>query len=214
MTCEGTKVLIDGKEVECLGGGFAPGRFDDDGRPVSVVACPCRIKKIAEDYIKERSQIFGVIPVVEETRLKVTLRDSQKECVRLWNLKNSLYLWGPTSGGKTYVAWYISAHIKDPVDIFIGKSWADKLRHALIECGSQWPYKEVVIIDDIDKNKVSDYTQEELWFLIDAADKKKLRLLFTSNLSPEDFVSRYCKSEAHAATMLRRLTNIMQVVKI
>jgi len=118
MTCEGTKVIIDGKEVECLGMGFAPGKWED-GRPVSVVPCPCRVKKIAADYIKERSRIFGVIPEIEETRVKVNLRESQKECVRLWNLNHSLYLWGPTSGGKTYAAWYISAHIKHPVDIFM-----------------------------------------------------------------------------------------------
>lgn len=103
-----------------------------------------------------------------------------------------LYLWGPPGTGKTHLALRLAGKIASEGRFVRFHSELDFLaeeRLAAVGEGTL-PLYERLVLDDGGKARISPFSAERLYALVEGASAGGCDLILTSNLSPEGFAAR------------------------
>lgn len=107
---------------------------------------------------------------------------------------DSLMLWGNVGNGKSHIASAIANHLNDQGYIVIFQSVPDLLARIKSTFGKSQETEsdilralqqcDLLILDDIGAEKVTDWVQEVMFRIIDKRYRKQRPILYTSNLKP------------------------------
>lgn len=103
-----------------------------------------------------------------------------------------LYLWGPPGVGKTHLALRLAGRLVGEGRFVRFHSELDFLAEERLAAAGEGalPQYERLILDDGGKARISPFSAERLYALVERASAGGCDLILTSNLSPEAFAAR------------------------
>lgn len=159
---------------------------------------------IAQDK-RAAAWIRGVPRKYRDARLDTLADDQHPARLRAWLASDSevLVLASPTVGnGKTYAAYAVGWAALEAGQWVCARTSAD-LMAALRPSGEQEPEIwhtvttcDLLLIDDLGKDRITDWTAEQLHRLINARNADGLRTMVTTNKSPREIEEIYGASIA------------------
>ncbi len=201
---------------------------DDKKRKENLIA---RIRKRFEE---KTNIVLGVLPD------KIDTVEAQEKII---SMNPSIWIYGKSGFGKTLtaarLAWrlYSSGHATE----FISNEITDFLKLGRVEIAKNRfrdiislmsydlcrlfqdatlkqdeynPKKDCLyVIDDIDKIKMTDFREEQLFRFFDICVKQETKLIVTSQLSIKDFASKFMGAN-YVIAIERRLSHIFTEVKL
>lgn len=198
--------------------------------PVRSVArrCKCAEERIARykiEQLPERFRDCCIAPhdlAVPPGRRYEFKNQDQRETLDalLDNPTGSYYIWGPYGAGKTHLAaalykiWLdngIRCEFRTIHDLLA--ELTDRVIHgkpSMVEDGVEHVKGFGLVLDDLDKYKVTDYRQELLFWLFDTIYGKQLPLVVTSNFSLRDLVEQ----EIVTPAIVRRIDDHCRVLRV
>lgn len=173
-------------------------------RPTSTMTCPCSMSAKHTEYDLEIQEALGVEKMPK-------LYENQVAAVKKFRSKPiSLFIHGESGGGKTVLAAACAIGFHRRVKVLVGDEISAEWRRYAFD-NKALDYTGVLILDDLDKTLPSDSFKEKLWYIFDRVAKHKLRLIITTNLSPEAFAEKYTAGKDEAQSMVARLTKFEHV---
>ncbi len=173
-------------------------------QPKAVATCPCASAAKINEYDKTLLIDLGVETIP-------TLRPDQKRGFESFrDRKANLFIYGDSGGGKTILAAACAVGFHRKVKVLIGDEISAEWRKKAFE-NQALDYSGLLILDDIDKTMPTDSFKEKLWYIFDRVTKKKLRMIITTNLSPQSFAEKYTTGKDEAQSMVTRLTKFEAV---
>ena len=139
---------------------------------------------------------------ISKNNLKVSLQKKEYPNIKF---ETSLFLHGKTGNGKTYLARQLALEFFNKYDLtgeFITvvdliqeyqnlynekEDLKEKAKQTVSRCKNEM----VLILDDIGTEKVSEYSQSQLFDLINYRVENALPIIYTSNLSLEELKLKY-----------------------
>ena len=103
-----------------------------------------------------------------------------------------LYLWGPPGVGKTHLALRIAARLVQEGRFVRFRSELDFLAEERLAAAGEGilPQYERLVLDDGGKTRLTPFTLERLYALVERSSAGGRDLILTSNLSPEAYAAR------------------------
>ena len=147
-----------------------------------------RIEALRSDGIRDRGLSACRFDLAEMTAELTKCRRYAEHWKETQEQNSGLLLWGNTGNGKTYAAACIANYLIDrgtPAMVtsfprILNAGW-DK--QEIIE---QMHYYPLVVIDDLDVERSSEYAMETVYMVIDERYKAKKPLIVTTNLTLEE----------------------------
>lgn len=147
-----------------------------------------RIEALRADGIRDRGLSACRFDLAEMTAELIKCRRYAEHWKEMQEQNSGLLLWGNTGNGKTYAAACIANYLIDrgtPAMVtsfprILNAGW-DK--QEIIE---QMHYYPLVVIDDLDVERSSEYAMETVYMVIDERYKAKKPLIVTTNLTLEE----------------------------
>ena len=147
-----------------------------------------RIEALRADGIRDRGLSACRFDLAEMTAELTKCRRYAEHWKEMQEQNSGLLLWGNTGNGKTYAAACIANYLIDrgtPAMVtsfprILNAGW-DK--QEIIE---QMHYYPLVVIDDLDVERSSEYAMETVYMVIDERCKAKKPLIVTTNLTLEE----------------------------
>lgn len=113
--------------------------------------------------------------------------------------KKGVFLFGNTGTGKTYILHAIKNRVKEisPRTSVVFENWVDllidlrddfnKLRSTIDNISEN----EMIMIDDLGSEKMTEWSQEILYSIVNKAYEREKKIFIATNLSLEQFTERY-----------------------
>lgn len=147
-----------------------------------------RIEALRADGIRDKSLTACRFDASEMTDGLLKCKRYAEHWKEMQEQNSGLLLWGNTGTGKTYAAACIANYLIDcgtPAMVtsfprILNAGW-DKQ-----EIIDQMHYYPLVVIDDLDAERSSEYAMETVYMVIDERYKAKKPLIVTTNLTLED----------------------------
>lgn len=147
-----------------------------------------RIEALRSDGIRDRGLSNCRFDTAEMTAELIKCRRYAEHWKEMQEQNSGLLLWGNTGNGKTYAAACIANYLIDrgtPAMVtsfprILNAGW-DK--QEIIE---QMHYYPMVVIDDLDVERSTEYAMETVYMVIDERYKAKKPLIVTTNLTLEE----------------------------
>lgn len=140
--------------------------------------------------------------------------------------KNGLYIYGSNGTGKTYLTYAIANSLMKRFDLIMATTVEinDKIRRAEFETGAtsnrakdKYKYFDILIIDDIGKQKLNEFQVNNLFDIIDYRSSNLLPTIFTSNYGSQGLIERLTpdgSDESTASSIIDRLNGMCKVIKM
>lgn len=173
-------------------------------RPILTSICPCRLTAKVSEYDKALLADLGIEKLPK-------LYDAQKVGLEAFTKKRaSLFIYGESGGGKTVLAAACAIGYHRKVHVLVGDEISAEWRRKTFD-NQSLDYSGLLILDDLDKTMPTDSFKEKLWYIFDRVAKNKVRLIITTNLSPEAFAEKYTNGKDEAQSMVNRITKFTAV---
>lgn len=103
-----------------------------------------------------------------------------------------LYLHGPSGTGKTHLALRLAWRLAQEGRFIRFRTELDLLKEEreAAASGEDPPFYERLVLDDLGKGRITPFTAERLYALVEGASVGRFDLIATSNFSPEELASR------------------------
>lgn len=140
--------------------------------------------------------------------------------------KNGLYIYGSNGTGKTYLTYAIANSLMKRFDLIMATTVEinDKIRRAEFETGAtsnrakdKYKFYDVLIIDDIGKQKLNEFQVNNLFEIIDYRSSNLLPTIFTSNYGSQGLIERLTpdgSDESTASSIIDRINGMCKVIKM
>jgi DNA replication protein DnaC len=190
-----------------------------DRRPKTVAICPCR-------YLAKKANLKKYIQKKLGNTDSINLRQNQAIAFDkiISSKKNNIWIYGEPRAGKTTLLIYYLLKLIDTIDVnnipsfrvFIGQELTRTINEIVLNKSGKFPrWAGFVIIDDVDKISQSNFNQGAIWDLFDRVDKKKLKIICTSNKSPKDYMSKlYFEDLGKFNTVMLRIKEKFSILRL
>ena len=173
--------------------------------PKVVASCPCVMSARLNDYDKSLLGALGLESLPKLYENQQTVADAFKR-----SRSQSLFIYGDSGGGKTVLAAACAVGFHRKVRCLVGNEIAEEWRNRAMN-GLPLDYDGLLVLDDLDKTQPTDAFKEKLWYVFDRVAKKKLRLVITTNLSPQAFAEKYTAGRDEVQSMVSRISKFEAV---
>lgn len=173
-------------------------------QPKSVGSCPCSSTARFNEYDKKLLEDLGIDVIPKLRAAQMSGLDAFKKN------KMSLFIYGESGGGKTVLAAACAVGFHRKVKVLVGDEISAEWRRRAFD-NLPLDYDGLLVLDDVDKTMPTDAFKEKLWYIFDRVAKRKMRLIMTTNLSPESFAEKYTSGKDEAQSMVTRLTKFEAV---
>ena len=102
----------------------------------------------------------------------------------------ALYAYGANGKGKSTLAAMIAAKWSGGVEIYVGFELAELFRREFRDGFEYWsppPPEILLVVDDIDKVKMTDFVAERIFGLFNLVEREQLSLVATGNLNAKQY---------------------------
>ncbi len=173
-------------------------------QPKTLASCPCASAAKVNEFDRALLDDLGIEAMPK-------LRTEQEPGFKAFkDGKMNLFIHGDSGGGKTILAAACALGFHRKVKVLIGDEISAEWRRKAFE-NQSLDYTGLLILDDVDKTMPTDSFKEKLWYIFDRVTKRKLRLIMTTNLSPQAFAEKYTTGKDEAQSMVTRLTKFEAV---
>lgn len=173
-------------------------------QPKTLTSCPCASAAKVNEFDRALLDDLGI-------DIMPKLRTAQEPGFKAFkDGKMNLFIHGDSGGGKTILAAACALGFHRKVKVLIGDEISAEWRRKAFN-NQALDYTGLLILDDVDKTMPTDSFKEKLWYIFDRVTKRKLRLIITTNLSPQAFAEKYTTGKDEAQSMVTRLTKFEAV---
>ncbi len=138
-----------------------------------------------------------------------------KNQVEVMNIESGgIWLWGDSGVGKSHCAYHLCRNRNYLSHEVVGYKWYDLEKLFVNKFTNDWSFDQtlleetsVLLIDDLDKLKLTESTEKELCAMFDMAMERKMIAVITANQNIEEFVNRF-KFNEYAPAVYRRLKEL------
>ena len=169
-------------------------------------------KRIKQEKIDRAFRLSGVSGMFKRKRLtdlesNKTLHKECQKYVENWEtMKNNgfgFYFWGNVGAGKTHTATALANELmeKQMVEVLflslpatvarVKKTFDSEVKTADSELFERMKHVELLVLDDMGVEKLSDWLEDEIYQLIDHRWKNQKPMIITSNQSLDDLYKHY-----------------------
>lgn len=172
--------------------------------PTLLAPCPCKTAARHSEFDLQVLKELGF-----ETLPK--LYDNQKAAVASFKKeKANLFIYGENSNGKTTCAAACALGFHRRVKVLVGNEISTEWTRRAFD-KQDLDYEGLLILDDIDKVPPTDSFKDKVWYILDRVIKKKLRLIITTNMTPQRFAETYSTGVNDLGSTITRLSKFESV---
>lgn len=173
-----------------------------------------KIKQMAEyERIRKIEQLFSISNMGERLQIasfdnfqlrfgaETAFKETRKYALGFENFHVSLLLWGDPGNGKSHLAAAVANELSKKGKIVVFQSVPELLErirktfnrnHAESEQEIMFALQncDLLILDDIGSEKITDWVSDVLFRIIDGRYRRKAHTFYTSNLKPSELATR------------------------